>query len=166
MDRLFVDPDLSWQPVSRALVTERRIPAALVGLVGLALVTGALLVGVGSGGGLALLVPGVVLLLGAVVAFFFVIPRIVASWRYAERDQDLLVSHGRLLRRLSVVPYGRMQVIDVSSNPISQRLGIATVSLVTASAATDSQIPGLPTEVAHDLRDRLAAKGEAAAAGL
>ncbi len=166
-NRLFIDPELSWQPVSRALITERRIPAVLVALVGLALVTGALLVGVGSGGGgWALLLPGMVLLLGAGVAFLFVIPRIVGSWRYAEREQDLLVSHGRLLRRLSVVPYGRMQVIDVSSNPISQQLGIATVSLVTASAATDARIPGLPTDVAHDLRDRLAAKGEAAAAGL
>lgn len=166
-DRLFVDPELSWQPVARALVTERRIPAAVVALVGLALVTGALFLGLGSGGGgWALFVPGVVLLVGALVAWFVVIPRMVGSWRYVEREQDLLVSRGRLRRQLSVVPYGRMQVIEVSSNPVSQRLGIATVSLVTASAATDARIPGIPTDVAHDLRDRLAAKGEAAAAGL
>ncbi len=100
------------------------------------------------------------------MAWFVVIPRVVASWRYAERDQDLLVSRGRLRRRLSVVPYGRMQVIEVSSNPISRWLGIATVSLVTASAATDARIPGIPADVAQELRDRLAAKGEAAVAGL
>jgi hypothetical protein len=59
-----------------------------------------------------------------------------------------------------------MQVIDVRANPISQRLGIATVTLVTASADTDATIPGLPVDIAHALRDRLAAKGEASAAGL
>ena len=166
-DRLFADPALSWQPVSPALVTERRIPAAVVGLVGLGLISTSLLLDGGFGDrSLQLLLPGAVLLCCALVAWFVVIPRVVASWRYAERDQDLLVSHGRLRRRLSVVPYGRMQVIEVSSNPISQWLGIATVSLVTASAATDARIPGIPAEVAQELRDRLAAKGEAAVAGL
>jgi hypothetical protein len=59
-----------------------------------------------------------------------------------------------------------MQVIEVSANPIAQRLEIATVKLVTASASTDATIPGLPVEEAHQLRDRLAAKGEALSAGL
>ena len=52
------------------------------------------------------------------------------------------------------------------ANPIAQRLGIATVKLVTASASTDATIPGLPVEEAHELRDRLSAKGEALSAGL
>jgi membrane protein YdbS with pleckstrin-like domain len=59
-----------------------------------------------------------------------------------------------------------MQVIELSANPVSRRLGIATLTLVTASAATDARIPGVPADVAQELRDRLAAKGEAAAAGL
>jgi membrane protein YdbS with pleckstrin-like domain len=82
------------------------------------------------------------------------------------RLEDLLVRRGRLFRRLTVVPYGRMQVIEVSANPVSHRLGIARVTLVTASAETDATIPGVPTATAHALRDRLAAKGEASAAGL
>ncbi len=109
---------------------------------------------------------GVVALAAALLGWFFVVPRIVSAWRYAEREQDLLVSRGRLLRRLTVVPYGRMQVIEVSANPVSARLGIATVTLVTASGSTDAKIPGVPVEVAHELRDRLAAKGEALTAGL
>ena len=100
------------------------------------------------------------------IGWLLVAPRIVASWRYAEREQDLLVRRGRLVRHLTVVPYGRMQVIEVRSDPVSNCLGIATVQLVTASANTDAQIPGLPADIARELRDRLAAKGEAAAAGL
>jgi membrane protein YdbS with pleckstrin-like domain len=107
-----------------------------------------------------------VLAVVSAVLWFALVPRMATSWRYAEREQDLLVRHGRVFRRLTVVPYGRMQVIQVRSNPIAQRLGIATVTLVTASADTDARIPGLPSEVAQALRDRLAAKGEALTAGL
>lgn len=165
-DRLFLEPGLDWQPVSPKLVTERRIPVAGLALVGLGLVGGAgYLMATGSSY-LALMIPGLVVLVIAAFNWFLLIPRMVSSWRYAEREQDLLVTHGRLQRSLSVVPYGRMQVIEVSANPISQRLGIATVKLVTASSSTDATIPGLPVDVAHQLRDRLAAKGEALSAGL
>ncbi|MBA3265456.1 MAG: PH domain-containing protein, partial [Nocardioidaceae bacterium] len=93
-----------------------------------------------------LVVAGLVIEVIAGVLWFVVVPRVVSSWRYAERAEDLLIRHGRIYRRLTVVPYGRMQVIEVSANPISHRLGIATVTLVTASADTNAKIPGLPTE--------------------
>ncbi|MEJ7689152.1 MAG: PH domain-containing protein [Nocardioidaceae bacterium] len=165
-DRLFADTELDWQSVSPALVTERRVPVAVLALLGLGLVGGGVVAMVDSGAGWPLVLPGLVVIVVAALLWWVMVPRIVSAWRYAEREQDLLVSRGRLQRRLSVVPYGRMQVIEVSANPVSRRLGIATVTLVTASAATDARIPGLPTDVAQRLRDRLAAKGEAAAAGL
>jgi membrane protein YdbS with pleckstrin-like domain len=165
-DELFLEPGLDWRPVSPKLVTERRIPVAVTGLVGICLLAAAGFALATGSSYLGWLVPGVIVLAGAAVGWFVVVPRTVSSWRYAEREQDLLVSHGRLMRSLSIVPYGRMQVIEVLGNPISQRLGIATVKLVTASASTDATIPGLPVEVAHELRDRLAAKGEALSAGL
>jgi membrane protein YdbS with pleckstrin-like domain len=167
VDQLFASTDLNWHGVSAQLVTERRVPLAAVGAVGVALLG---LAGFGSGmpvgARTALIVGGAGLLVAAAVGWFVVVPRIVRSWRYAERQQDLLVSHGRLFKRLTVVPYGRMQVIEVSAGPVAARLGIATVTLVTASASTDAKIPGVPAEVAHQLRDRLAAKGEALTAGL
>jgi membrane protein YdbS with pleckstrin-like domain len=88
------------------------------------------------------------------------------AWGYAERDEDLLVRRGVLVRRTSVVPYGRMQYVDVTAGPLDRRLGIARVTLHTAAAASDASIPGLPAAEATRLRDRLAALGEARAAGL
>jgi membrane protein YdbS with pleckstrin-like domain len=88
------------------------------------------------------------------------------SWAYAERVDDLLVRRGLLVRRLSVVPYGRMQFVDVSAGPVDRLFGLATVQLRTAAAATDARIPGLSGDEAARLRDRLAALGEANAAGL
>lgn len=88
------------------------------------------------------------------------------GWAYQERDEDLLVSRGVLIRRLSVVPYGRMQFVDVSAGPIERVFKLATVKLHTAAAATGARIPGLERHEAARLRDRLAALGEAKAAGL
>jgi membrane protein YdbS with pleckstrin-like domain len=164
-DRLFADPSLTWERVSPALLTERRLVVVGPALAGVLLLVWGIL-GLDGTGGLFVATVGTLLLTASVWGWFVVIPKIVSSWRYAEREQDLLVSRGRMLRRLTVVPYGRMQVIEVSANPVSRRLGIATLSLVTASAATDARIPGVPADVAQELRDRLAAKGEAAAAGL
>lgn len=97
---------------------------------------------------------------------WWLVGRRVRSWGYAERADDLLVTSGILFRRLVVVPYGRMQLVDLSAGPIHRMLGIATVQLHTAAATTDAQIPGLTPEVAADLRDRLARRGEQRSAGL
>jgi len=88
------------------------------------------------------------------------------AWGYAEREADLLVRRGVLVWRLSVVPYGRMQFVDVTAGPVDRWLGLATVHMHTAAAASDARIPGLPTAEAARLRDRLATLGEARAAGL
>lgn len=167
VDRLFVEPGLEWRQVSPKLLIERRLPLLGVALVGLGLAAaGMRTFSQDTAARLVLVGLGLALLLAAAVGWYVVVPRMVRSWRYAEREEDLLVSHGRLIRRLTVVPYGRMQVIEVSAGPVSARLGIATVTLVTASASTDAKIPGVPVAVAHELRDRLAAKGEALTAGL
>jgi membrane protein YdbS with pleckstrin-like domain len=88
------------------------------------------------------------------------------AWGYVERHDDLIVGRGLMFRRLSVVPYGRMQFIDVTAGPVDRLLGLATVQLHTAAAASDARIPGLLRRDAEALRDRLAALGEANATGL
>ncbi|MER5714523.1 PH domain-containing protein [Streptomyces sp. NPDC002132] len=88
------------------------------------------------------------------------------SWRYAERADDLLISRGVLWREETVVPYGRMQLVEVTSGPVERYFGLAGVQLHTAAAATDARIPGLDPAEAERLRDRLTELGEARSAGL
>lgn len=118
----------------------------------------------GSGSGLALGLALAPIIVGAI--FWRVVGRRYESWGYAERQDDLLVRRGVLFSRLSVVPYGRMQFIDVTAGPLERAFGLATVRLHTAAAATDARLPGLEREEAARLRDRLAELGEAQAAGL
>ena len=88
------------------------------------------------------------------------------SWRYEERGDDLVVSRGVLFRRESVVPYGRMQFVDVTAGPFERSFGLATVQLHTAAAASNARIPGLERVEADRLRDQLARLGEAQSSGL
>src|SRR5699024_6952388 len=57
------------------------------------------------------------------------------SWGYVESESELYLTYGVFLRRLVVVPYGRMQVVDVTADLLEQALGIATVRVLTAARA-------------------------------
>ena len=78
--------------------------------------------------------------------------RRVAAWGYAERNDDLMVRRGVMIRRQSVIPYGRMQFIDVTAGPVERSLGLATLRMHTAAAASDARIPGLERAPAAKLR--------------
>jgi len=92
--------------------------------------------------------------------------RIVLAHGWAERDDDLLVKRGRMWRSVTVVPYGRMQYVEVTAGPLARAFGIATVQLHTASPGTDASLAGVPADDAARLRDRLTSRGEARLAGL
>lgn len=157
----FTPPEVTWRRISPKLTLVRLI-GSLVGFG-----VGGVIIGV-----VAFFVDSVWVWVGlaawlviAALTLVF-IPRRVRSWGYAERADDLLIRHGLLRRQLVVVPYGRMQYVDVTAGPIDRALGLATVQLHTASAASDAAIPGLPAAEAARLRDQLTARGEARLAGL
>jgi uncharacterized protein len=148
-------------PVSPRFWAARQLLLALIAAPALAAaVVGAVLIG----HGLAWAIPGGVVVWTACA--WGVERGRYRAWGYAEREDDLLVNRGLLFRRLSVVPYGRMQFVDVTAGPIDRLFGLATVQLHTAAAATDARIPGLRRDAAERLRDRLTALGEAQATGL
>ncbi|MGW5672846.1 PH domain-containing protein [Micromonospora sp. NPDC003776] len=155
-------PDtVRWQPISRDLIWVELIRLGVLFAVGL------VVLGVGwavSGHWLFGAALGVaVLLTGWRVV---TIVRAVHAWGYAERENDLLVRHGLLVRRLSIVPYSRMQFVDVTAGPLERAFDLATVQLHTAAAASDARVPGLRPAEASRLRDRLTALGEDRAEGL
>ncbi len=120
----------------------------------------------GLAGGLlpALISVVVVAALGALFAWF--LRRRFRAWRYQERNEDLIVARGVMVQRLSVVPYGRMQFVEVTAGPVERLFRLSTVKLHTAAAASDGRIPGLEHAEAARLRDRLTELGESMAAGM
>ena len=85
---------------------------------------------------------------------------------FAMRDDDLLVRRGMLYRRFVSVPYGRMQVVDITQGPVERMLDLKTLKFVTAAATSAVTIPGLPGSDAEVLRDELVAVAESRRAGL
>jgi len=163
----FAPPPNGWTRVSPRLALARRIVLLLVYLpLQAALCVGAYAIGANVKGWAWLW--WTVLLCGLVLFgwLWWYLGRRARSWGYAERADDLLVTRGILMRRLVIVPYGRMQLVDVTAGPIDRMLGLARVQLHTAAAATDASIPGLTPDVAGALRDQLAALGEQRSAGL
>ncbi len=106
----------------------------------------------------------VVVALGATLSWF--LRRRFRAWRYQERNEDLIVARGVMVQRLSVVPYGRMQFVEVTAGPVERLFQLSTVKLHTAAAASDARIPGLERAEAARLRDRLTELGESMAAGM
>lgn len=93
-------------------------------------------------------------------------PRRVRSIRYRLRADDLVFRRGIMYQRQVAVPYGRMQLVDITRGPVSRALGLADLKFVTAAAATAVTLPGLPLEEAERLRDHLVALAETRRAGL
>ena len=153
----------TWIPVSPRLIVARRITLALAFVVVAAGVV-ALFVVPNIERAFAWVAGGVALI--AFVWLWWLIGRRVRSYGYVERADDLLVRSGIMFRRLVIVPYGRMQLVDVTAGPIDRLLGVTTVQLHTAAATTDATIPGLEPAIAAALRDRLARQGELRGAGL
>jgi uncharacterized protein len=157
------EPTTDWSRPSPRLGLLRRMEvAAAAALVLGAVVAIELLVGTAAGA--VVISAAAVAALGLGLAVL--LTRRVRAWAYAERLDDLMVRRGLLVRRLSVIPYGRMQFVDVTAGPFERAFGLSTVRLHTAAAASDARIPGLAGDEATRLRDRLTALGEARAAGL
>lgn len=163
MDDLFAPPGAAWRGVSPKLALVRRILVALWATVVLVLLLIAQLLTSWPWVGFA----AVSLLVLSVTGWaWWLIGRSTRRWGYAEEAEELYITRGALTRALVVVPYGRMQFVDVHAGPLDQLLGIAEVRLHTASPATSAVIPGLPAEEAARLRDRLTGRGESRGAGL
>lgn len=148
-------------PVSELTGPERRLDPRVrygwaLGAVGGAGVVGAVAAVAGlflfddpvtPGGGVFTLFAGVGLLL---VVFRYRV------WRYEVRTDSLFLERGVVTRVRTVVPYVRIQHVDVSRSPVERALGLASVVVYTAgSRGADVTIPGVDPERADDLQARL-----------
>lgn len=92
--------------------------------------------------------------------------RRVRAIGYVLREDDLLFRRGILFERVIAVPYGRLQLVDVTRGPLLRALDLAKLKFITASAATGVNLPGLPLSEAEQLRDRLIELAETRRSGL
>ena len=99
------------------------------------------------------IIAGTVLLIA--IALVIRIPQSRYNARgYQIGGDRLRVVRGLLVRRDTVVPFGRVQHIDVDQGPLERFFGIATLTLHTAGNHNASvTLPGLGEELARDMRE-------------
>jgi membrane protein YdbS with pleckstrin-like domain len=159
-DRLNL-PGIDWRRVSPRYVYVDVVSTILLTLV---LVVGTSLPALFSGVVVWWVLPAAVLVVMIFVVAF--VPRRVRAIGYQLRDDDLLFRRGLLFQRFVSVPYGRMQLIDITRGPVSRIVGLSDLHFVTAAASSSVAIPGLTLVDAEELRDQLVALAETRRAGL
>ncbi|MBY0689545.1 PH domain-containing protein [Microbacterium marinilacus] len=102
----------------------------------------------------------------ATIAAQIVLPRQARALGYMLRDDDIVFRKGILWQRMIAVPYGRMQLIDITHGPMDRAFGIAKLKMVTAAATTGVEIPGLSRTASEALRDTLIEVAETRRTGL
>lgn len=107
---------------------------------------------------------------GVIVAFtavtMIILPRQARALGYMLRADDVVFRRGILWQRIIAVPYGRMQLVDITHGPLDRAFGVSQLKMVTAAATTGVQIPGLTQAAAESLRDTLIDVAETRRTGL
>src|SRR5690606_30045818 len=99
-------------------------------------------------------IPGGILTVMILVTLV-ILPRQARAIGYMLRSDDIVFRKGILWQRVVAVPYGRMQLVDITHGPLDRAFGVAQLKMVTAAATTGVQIPGLTQQAAEALRDTL-----------
>jgi membrane protein YdbS with pleckstrin-like domain len=96
-----------------------------------------------------------VLVLAAIIVIRFPSRRYAARGYQISADR-LRVVRGILFRADTVVPFSRVQHIDVDQGPLERFFGIATLTLHTAGNHNASvHLPGLQEDLARDMREEI-----------
>lgn len=85
----------------------------------------------------------------------FIMPRRRYNrWGYAMSAGQIQIVRGYLFYTDTIVPFGRVQHIDVSQGPIERLFGVSSLVLHTAGTHNSTVVlPGLRREIAEQMRD-------------
>jgi membrane protein YdbS with pleckstrin-like domain len=81
--------------------------------------------------------------------------------RWESTDTAVYTQRGWLSRERRIAPMSRVQTVDLEQGVLSRLLGLAHVTVTTASAAGPLRIDGLDRDVAERLVDELTRRTEA-----
>lgn len=99
--------------------------------------------------------------------FFFVLSLILTVMNfkiqgYAIRLHDVIYRRGVLFRKITTIPFSRVQHCEIKQGPIERIFKLKTLEVYTAGGATsDLKIPGLPNNRAQELKGFIIKSGTA-----
>lgn len=146
----FNPPGVDWHRVEPQLATVRLIGIAITAVV---VLIGGVLMCVFWRGIWSILITAVVACL--IAWWAMTTPRRVRAMAYAVRDRDLYQRSGIMFRHLTIVPYVRIQYVDIQVGPIERAFGLSTLTVNTAAQMGAAVVRGITPETAAGLREIL-----------
>lgn len=149
--------DAPWRPISPAWASARRVAVLVITAVLLG-VAALVLWPIGPPAWVWAVVLGPMLAAG----LFQLLNsgRVCRARQYAEAPDELLERHGLLNRSVTIVPYGRLQSVDVTQGPFERMFGLGSVKLQSASLLGTPIVSGLEHADAQALAERLTARAK------
>jgi membrane protein YdbS with pleckstrin-like domain len=96
------------------------------------------------------------------VVFSFVLLLNVLGFKkrkYAIREKDISYKSGIFYKKLTTVPFSRVQHIEIDEKPISRLFGLASLSVYTAGDSSDDLvIRGITKEIASQIKEFISTK--------
>ena len=81
------------------------------------------------------------------------------AWAYRMDEDELRIASGVLVRSDTIVPFGRVQHIDIVRGPLQRRYGLGSLVLHTAGTRSAAMLlPGLALGEAERMRDHVRTK--------
>jgi len=79
--------------------------------------------------------------------------------KYAVREKDISYKSGVFFKKLTTVPFSRVQHIEIDEKPVSRLFGLASLSVYTAGDSSDDLvIKGITKEMASQIKEFISTK--------
>ena len=71
----------------------------------------------------------------------------------AIRNKDIIYKSGLIFKKITTIPFNRVQHVEINQGPIEKRFNLSTLEVFTAGGvASDLKVPGLKYTTAQQLR--------------
>jgi membrane protein YdbS with pleckstrin-like domain len=79
--------------------------------------------------------------------------------QYAVREKDISYKYGLFTKKMTTVPFSRIQHVEIDEKPISRLFGLSSLSVYTAGDSSDDlEIKGIQKEVALKIKEFITIK--------
>lgn len=79
--------------------------------------------------------------------------------KYALREKDISYKAGLLVKKMTTVPFSRIQHVEIDEKPISRIFGLSSLSVYTAGDSSDDlEIKGIKKETAIQIKEFISSK--------
>jgi hypothetical protein len=92
-------------------------------------------------------------------AIFIVLNLSFPFRKYALREKDITYKAGLLVKKITTVPFSRVQHVEIDEKPISRIFGLSSISVYTAGDSSDDlEIKGIKKETALQIKEFISSK--------